>query len=444
MPKRVNRISPLILFLALILAAPAFFSCQRISAGLIGVKSISAEALHKEIASKTSPVIIDIRSESIYRKNHIPGSINLSRKGVDGYAAAGKIPRASRIIIVCAHGRDSQIAAATFMTYGYRNVYSLLAGNSRWQELGYPLQSGAGTAVDKSMWRPPVVKISLLSQIAMTIAAFVVKPAYVVMSFLAFLILWQKKSIELVLLRNSMLVFFIGENACTLNYLLASNKSVWLEFLHGLGMVGMFFLLFWGLLLFLDEHVLHYAQSDKTCAFQRLCKHCWKKENVACGLHRLALYLLPALAVVALLPLTMPLRPYKIVMPVFLSDVVWMKDFWNLFFEFRLYPILGALCFLISFYYLRQGRRAIKKTQLPFFLALGFSCYSFFRFGLLLTFNENQGWADWWEESTEFIMIAMVLLFLEVFKHQLKIKTPWPPGNFQAFKEYIRQKKIAN
>jgi hypothetical protein len=215
---------------------------------------------------------------------------------------------------------------------------------------------------------------------------------------------------------------------------MASNTSVGLEFLHGLGMVGMFFLLFWGLVLFFDERVFHYAQSDKTCVLQRHCKHCWKKEDVACGLHRLALYLLPALAFVALIPLTMPLRPFKIIMPVFLSDVIWLKDFWNLFFEFRLYPIVGALGFMISFLYLRQGRSGVTKAQLPFFLALGFTCYSFFRFGLLATFNENQAWADWWEESTEFIMIAMVVLLLLVFKKQLELESTWLYKKFKSLR----------
>ena len=98
----------------------------------------------------------------------------------------------------------------------------------------------------------------------------------------------------------------------------------------------------------------------------------------------------------------------------------------------------------MTFLYLRRGRSGLTKAQLPFFLTLGFASYSFFRFGLLLTFNENQGWADWWEESTEFIMIAMVLLFLEVFRNQLKIETPWPPGKFEAFKAYLRQRETSS
>jgi rhodanese-related sulfurtransferase len=425
MPVKAIQKPPVILILLIILAVPVLFSCQRVSAKFIGIQPISAESLNKEISSNTPPVLIDLRAESIYRENHIPGAIHLNIESIDGYAASGQISTESRIMIICARGRDSQIAAATFMAYGYRKVYSLLGGTRRWHKLGYPLQSESGIAVDKRLMKPPVVKISVLSQLAMTAAAFVVKPAYVIMSFLVFLILWQKKSRDLVLVRNAMLIFFIGENACTLNYLIASNSSVWLEFLHGLGMVGMFFLLFWGLVLFFDERVFHYAQMDKTCAFQRHCRHCWKKENVACGLHRLALYLLPALAFVALIPLTMPLRPFKIIMPVFLSDVIWLKDFWNLFFEFRLYPIIGALGFMISFLFLRQGRSGVIKAQLPFFLALGFTCYSFFRFGLLSTFNENQAWADWWEESTEFIMIAMVVLLLVVFKKQLELERTW-------------------
>jgi len=444
MPEKANRNLSTILLLIIILAVPALFSCQRVSAGFIGIRSISAEALNKEISNNSPPIIIDVRTESAYLANHIPAAVYLSMASLDGYAAQDQISRENRIVIVCARGRDSQIAAATFMAYGYRNVYSLVGGMQRWHKLGYPLQAESGTAMDKQLLPPPVVKISVLSQLAVTVAAFVVKPAYVIMSMLIFLILWPKKSSDLVLMRHAMLVFFIGENACTLNYLVASNKSVWLEFWHGLGMVGMFFLLFWGLVRFFDERVLHYNAPDKTCVLQRFCRHCWKKEPVVCGLHRLALWLLPALALVALMPLTMPLRPFKIIMPVFLSDVVWLKDFWNLFIEFRLYPILGALGFMISLLYLRRGRSGLVKAQLPFFLALGFTSYSFFRFGLLLTFNENQGWADWWEESTEFIMIAMILLFLAVFKNQLKIEMPWPPAKFQAFKAYLSQKETSS
>jgi len=242
---KARRYVPNFLVTFILLVAPALLSCQRVSAEFIGVQTISAADLNKALAEQSPPIVIDIREDAAYRRNHIPGAIRLNLESIDGYAVKGNIPRDNRIVVVCSSGWDSQIAAATFMAHGYRNVYSLAGGMNRWPEPGYRLESGSGTAVDKGLLTPPVVAISLLSQLAMAVAAFVVKPAYILMSGLVILLLWRKNSGDLVLIRNAMLVFFIGENACTLNYLVASNKSIRLEFLHGLGMVGMFFLLFW-------------------------------------------------------------------------------------------------------------------------------------------------------------------------------------------------------
>jgi rhodanese-related sulfurtransferase len=171
MPERANRNPPTILLLIIILAAPTLFSCQRVSARFIGIGSIRAEALNKEISNNSPPIIIDVRTASAYLYNHIPGAIHLNMESIDGYAAKGQISHTNRIVIICARGRDSQIAAATFMAYGYRNVSSLVGGTHRWHELGYPLQAGSGTAVDKQLLAPPVVKISVLSQLVVTVAA---------------------------------------------------------------------------------------------------------------------------------------------------------------------------------------------------------------------------------------------------------------------------------
>ena len=409
----------------ILLFLPAISGCQRYAANFIGIPSIGAADLHKTIKSNAKPLIIDIREDRLYRKGHIPGAIRVDMESIEGYLEKIQIPHQRVIVTVCANGWQSQIAAASIMAHGYRKVYNLAGGTTRWVELGYPFQPAAGLDPAADSLKPPVIKISRLSQLAMTLAAFVVKPVYIVMTFLIIVMLWRKKSRDLVLIRYAMVLFFIGENACSLNYLVASNSSVWLEFVHGLGMVGMFFLLSWGLVVFFDERVIHYLNPERPCVFQRHCKLCWKKDNVSCGLHRLAIYLLPALAFTALIPVTMPLRPFRIIMPVFLSNVLWLKDFWNLFIEFRVYPILGALSFITSYFWTRKGRRTLPKAQLPFFLALGFTFYSYFRFGLLLTFNENQAWADWWEESTEFIMVALVMTWLVVFKNQLGLKIPW-------------------
>jgi rhodanese-related sulfurtransferase len=424
-PARLNKYVLPYFIILILLFLPAISGCQRYAAKFIGIQSIEAADLQKIIRNNAKPLILDIRGNRSYRKGHIPGAIRIDMENIEGYLEKNQILHQRVIVTVCENGWQSQIAAATIMAHGYRNVYYLIGGTTRWKELGFTLQQVAGMEPEAKALKPPIIEISLLSQLAMTLAAFIVKPVYIVMTFLVIVMLWRKRSRDLVLIRYAMVFFFIGENACSLNYLVASNTSIWLEFVHGIGMVGMFFLLSWGLVVFFDERVVHYLDPERQCVFQRHCKLCWKKENVSCGLHRLAIYLLPALAFTAFIPVTMPLRPFRIIMPVFISDVLWFKDFWNLFLEFRVYPILGALCFIASYFWTRKGRHALPKAQLPFFLALGFTFYSFFRFGLLLTFNENQAWADLWEESTEFIMVALVMILLLVFKNQLGLKIPW-------------------
>lgn len=414
------------------LCLPLLGGCQRVTARFIGVQTITVVCLKEAADDRQGILILDTRGEAVYRTGHISGAISVPVEEVEGYLDKKKIPWNRTIVTVCGAGWESQVSAATIMAMGYPKVYTLIGGMDRWKERGYPVRSGSDP-LEKVVFGPPVVRISVLSQLVMTVAAFLVKPAYIILSLLVIVMLWGKKSKDLSLIRNAMVVFFMGENACTLNYFIAGNGSILLEFAHGLGMAGSYFLLAWGLFLFFDGRIFHYLDPGRQCVFQRHCKGCWKNEDTSCGLHRLALFLMPALAFVVLLPVTMPLRPFKIIMPVFLSDVLWFKDFWNLFVEFRVYPILGAIGFLISFLWMWKGKAGISKAQLPFFAAVGFAGYSFFRFGLLLTFKENQAWADWWEEATELILIAAVLFFLEIFKTQFDLKTPWPLNRYGPF-----------
>jgi hypothetical protein len=243
---------------------------------------------------------------------------------------------------------------------------------------------------------------------------------------LILLALRGKKEQDLRLVRYAAASFFIGENACTVNYLFSSGANPYLDLVHGLGMVGMNAFLAWGLVVLLDERVIHYSEPNRPCALRRFCSSCWKREEVSCGLHRMALFVAPALAFVSLIPLTMPLRPFGVVMPVLLSEVVWIKGFWTLFAEFRVYPLLAILLFAVASLRLLEGKHGVSRAQAPFFVGLGFASFALFRLALLLTFRENPAWADWWEESTELVITAALMFSLFVFRDQLELRLPWP------------------
>lgn len=418
--KNISRI-----YLAAVLClVPLICGCQRISARFIGVQSLDISELTTVLARKPAPLIVDLRSEAEYLAGHLPGSIRLPLGGIDGYfARSGHSPQRD-VVVICQSGWDSQVAASTIAAAGFVHVYSLNSGLAGLKSAGFAFDSGPGPDVPAAILRPPVIPISTISQLAVTMAAFVVKPVYMLISILIIVVLWRQHARELILLRFAMVSFVLGEGACAVNYLAAENAGLWLEFLHGAGMVGTYTLVFGSLFVFFDEQILHYSAADRRCNMQRFCRHCWKNETVECGLFRIGLIALPMFAVCALLPVTMPIRPYTMIMPVFDSDVLWIKDFWNLLIEFRVYPILGACCALLSFLIFRRGKDAVTKAQPLLFLSVGFTGYAFFRFGLLLTFGENQGWADWWEELSELMLVVLIWGFLVVYRRSYSLKMP--------------------
>lgn len=418
--------SPSILVVIILSTIFLFSGCQGISARFIGVRLIEPVVLKGELLKDSELLILDTRKEAVYKEGHISGSINLTKENINGFMHMFAQPIDSLIITVCEEGWGSQVIASNIMGHGYNNVFSLKGGLRKWKESEYPLDVGSGHVSDAEDFGPPIIEISILSQLAMTIAAFVIKPIYIILSLMIIVLLWKKQEKDFILLRYAMILFFIGENACSANYLISGNASKSLEFIHGLGMVGFYIFLSWGIAVFLDTRIIRYSIEHKSCVFNKLCKICWKHDDTACGLHRIALVVIPALAFTSIIPVTMPLRPFEIVMPVFLSEVLWIKDFWNLFLEFRVYPILGAIFFILAFLIMLQGKKGFLKAQLPFFLGMGFMAYSLFRFSLLLTFRENQAWADWWEETTELITVFMVLFLLIIFRKQLNIRLPWP------------------
>ncbi len=267
-------------------------------------------------------------------------------------------------------------------------------------------------------------QIDLLSQLSIVVAAFAVKPAYMMIALLLVLLLWTRRERDLSLLRRGLALFFIGEAACAANYLVSGNESPWLEYLHGLGMAGMNGLVAWGFTLLLDDRVIHYLDPERACAFQKLCGTCWKRAPVACALHRVALFVVPAFALVALIPLTAPLWPDRRLVPVFGTDVLWVRDLGNLAAQFRVYPVIGALGSAAAFCMLLRGKRGVRASLPPFFVAFGFASFSLFRFILEAPFLENPAWSNWWEEAIELVVVIAIAVFLWSFQAQLGLRFP--------------------
>jgi rhodanese-related sulfurtransferase len=86
--------------------------------------------------------IIDVREESEYARDHVPGAVHLG-KGIIERDVETRFPdTATELILYCGGGFRSALAAENLQKMGYTNVVSMDGGIRDWRNRGYPLTSG--------------------------------------------------------------------------------------------------------------------------------------------------------------------------------------------------------------------------------------------------------------------------------------------------------------
>jgi hypothetical protein len=273
-----------------------------------------------------------------------------------------------------------------------------------------------------------IVSATTLEQAAEVAAAFVLKPAYMALSLLLAAALRTRRDRPFVLLRWGLLAFFAGEAACAANYLLGGPSSDPLELVHGAGMVLMAALVPWGVFELLDGHVWRFTAPDVPCVAVRLCGRCWKREPVPCPMHRLFLVAVPALGILAALPLTAPVVPYDVTVPVFGTPVDHVASLAVQRFEFRLLPAAALAAFAVALLQLARGEPGVRAARPWFFGALGSLAFSLLRFLLLHAYAAMPVWSDFWEEATELAAMAGVASVLWAAWRPLGLGAPAERG----------------
>jgi len=84
-------------------------------------------------------VLVDVREESEWQKDHLPGAIHMS-KGVIERDVEQKVPDLnSEMVLYCGGGFRSALAADNLQKMGYTNVISMDGGVRGWREKNYPM-----------------------------------------------------------------------------------------------------------------------------------------------------------------------------------------------------------------------------------------------------------------------------------------------------------------
>ena len=96
-----------------------------------------AQTVHHSLESGADVTVLDVREPDEWDEAHIPQAKHLPR-GLLEYQAADQLPdRDARIVIHCASGGRSALAAKSLKEMGYTNVANMEGGINAWREKGY-------------------------------------------------------------------------------------------------------------------------------------------------------------------------------------------------------------------------------------------------------------------------------------------------------------------
>jgi rhodanese-related sulfurtransferase len=106
------------------------------------VQECSVEDVKARLDRGEKFLLVDVREESEWAKDHLPGAIHVG-KGVIERDIEARVPDTSTpLVLYCGGGYRSALAADNLQKMGYTNVISMDGGIRGWRERKYPLTAG--------------------------------------------------------------------------------------------------------------------------------------------------------------------------------------------------------------------------------------------------------------------------------------------------------------
>src|SRR5580765_3569664 len=97
-----------------------------------GVRELTVDDVKAKIDKKESFHLVDVREESEWAKDHLPGAVHMGR-GVIERDIEQKVPQLDApIVLYCGGGYRSALSADNLQKMGYTNVWSMDGGIRVW------------------------------------------------------------------------------------------------------------------------------------------------------------------------------------------------------------------------------------------------------------------------------------------------------------------------
>jgi rhodanese-related sulfurtransferase len=103
------------------------------------IREVTPRQVLEMVNSKANVVYLDVREPNEWNLGHLPNAMFLPRGNLESNIEA-RVGRDEAIVIYCARGNRSALAADTLQQMGYENVSSMADGWGGWIAVGGPVE----------------------------------------------------------------------------------------------------------------------------------------------------------------------------------------------------------------------------------------------------------------------------------------------------------------
>lgn len=98
------------------------------------IEQVTPEQVRDMQTRNEAVVYLDVREPNEWNLGHLPHAVHLPRGNLEG-KVEGLIGRDQKVVIYCARGNRSALAALTMKQMGYENVCSMARGIQGWADI---------------------------------------------------------------------------------------------------------------------------------------------------------------------------------------------------------------------------------------------------------------------------------------------------------------------